>query len=670
MSGTGASRVSSTGIPAGKPAQAPPQAGAFTVEISGDDIEHFTQRGVKVWSNTTISFEVQRVDAGGGSSGSPPIAIAGPNLSFSAGSLVYLDGGQSADPDGDPLTFHWAIIDAPDAVLIADPSLEQISFTPVVAGVYSLRLTVSDGLLQGTDDVQIIVTAAENLPPTADAGPDQEVNVGTQVVLDGSRSSDPDDEAASLEFQWSVGATPGSIVVLSDPTTVSLRFTPTEPGKYVFGLSVSDGEATSSLDLVTVVAVQVIDRMDDMILVQEGVFTMGSDEGFPDEQPPHLVTLSSYWIDEFEVNTQQYESCTDAGGCTPAAQSAGCNSGMEDRGDHPINCVTWEQGQSYCGWAQKRLPTEAEWEKAARGSDERRFPWGDAPPSSGLLNYANNVGSTTPMGTYPDGLSFYGLHNMGGNVSEWTADFYDPDYYANSPSMDPLGPDDGSTRVARGASWTVGDFALELLTTSARLRLPLPLFDATIGFRCATDHVADGSKTVLPATTPEILIDNLGRALNNADETLYARLLHESFWFTENDVRGELVFRNGLEAESEIVQGIFDVFTFAFEFTLTDRSIEFGADHPPAFAGDPDGHPDDDWEVHRTAPRGARRARPFRGRVRMEALLEDGNGFHVDQMMTFKLVADGEDDLWRLVRWHNDPVSEGESWRLLKALFG
>ncbi len=285
---------------------------------------------------------------------------------------------------------------------------------------------------------------------------------------------------------------------------------------------------------VTAATVPAIDREADMIFVQEGVFTMGSDEGFPDEQPPHLVTLSSYWIDEFEVTTHQYESCTDAGGCTPAAQSAGCNSGMEDRGDHPINCVTWEQAQSYCGWAQKRLATEAEWEKAARGTDRRRFPWGDAPPSSELLNYANNIGSTTPVGTY-HGLSFYGLHDMGGNVSEWTADFYDPDYYANSPSMDPLGPDDGSTRVARGANWTAGDFALEPLTTSARLRLPPTLFDAAIGFRCVADHAADGSETVLPATTPEFLIDNLGRAFNNADGTLYASLFHESFWFTEND---------------------------------------------------------------------------------------------------------------------------------------
>ena len=155
-----------------------------------------------------------------------------------------------------------------------------------------------------------------------------------------------------------------------------------------------------------------------------------------------------------------------------------------------------------------------------------------------------------------------------------------------------------------------------------------------------------------PATTPEILMDNLHRAMRDRDKDLYETLLDQDFWFTETDCQGDLIMANGLEEELEIMggsrdgskPGIFDRFrTFEFEFQLIRRSVEPGAEHPEAFPGDPDGHPDEDWEV-------------FRGRVQMLLLDENGDGYRVDQIMTYKLRQD-DDGLWKIIRWIDDPLA-------------
>ena len=223
-----------------------------------------------------------------------------------------------------------------------------------------------------------------------------------------------------------------------------------------------------------------------MIEIPAGTFVMGTATGAADEGPEHTVQLGAYWIDKYEVSTVQYQACVDAGTCEPTGTTAGCNSVTNDRSDHPINCLNWAQADTYCLWAQKRLPTEAEWERAAKGDDGRTFPWGQEAPSRDLLNFNNNVGSTTRIGSYLLGISPFGVHDMSGNVQEWTGDFYAADYYTNSPTSNPRGPTEGVLRVVRGASWKLG-IPQEVLTTTVRFAFVPGTRDPSLGFRCAAD---------------------------------------------------------------------------------------------------------------------------------------------------------------------------------------
>ncbi len=417
----------------------------------------------------------------------PPVADAGPDLVIGAGAAVPLSALNSSDPNGDALTYSWSVIAAPDSVQLADSTAVQTNFIAIAVGEYRFRLRVSDGELSDEDEVVILVRASSNLPPIADAGEDQQVAQGSLVVLDGSGSSDPDGDVFDLRYHWSIGRVPGGTVALSDTAAVQPSFVAELPGEYVFGLSVSDGSLTSLQDVVTITVLErVFTEQGGMIEVPAGAFIMGSSTGAPDEGPEHRVELSSYWIDKYEVTAAQYQACVDTGTCGPAAATAGCNSTRADRADHPINCVNWQQAATYCLWSGKRLPSEAEWERAARGEDGRRYPWGEDAPNRELLNYNNAIGTTTPVGTYPLGASYFGLHNMAGNVQEWTGDFYAADYYANSPASNPPGPADGTLRVVRGASWKLG-VPQEVLTTTVRFAFVPDNGDNSLGFRCASD---------------------------------------------------------------------------------------------------------------------------------------------------------------------------------------
>jgi formylglycine-generating enzyme required for sulfatase activity len=186
--------------------------------------------------------------------------------------------------------------------------------------------------------------------------------------------------------------------------------------------------------------------------VPAGAFTMGSDEGLPDQRPAHRVTLSSFWIMQTEVTNAQYAHCVDAGACTAPANDRWNNS---DFAAHPVTGVTWQQANEYALWVGGRLPTEAEWEKAARGTDGRIYPWGNEITGNEQLNYNSSmgVGDTMPVGSYPQGASPYGVLDMAGNVEEWVGDWYGPVYYARSPEENPTGPNDGSAKVLRGGSY-------------------------------------------------------------------------------------------------------------------------------------------------------------------------------------------------------------------------
>jgi len=230
---------------------------------------------------------------------------------------------------------------------------------------------------------------------------------------------------------------------------------------------------------------QAIDGME-QVYVGAGPFVMGSDpndpSSEPDEWPAHRVVLGGFWIDRTEVTNAQYGLCVAAGACRPPLHSR--RFGRPELEDHPVLGVTWYEAGDYCRWAGRRLPTEAEWEKAARGTDGRAYPWGDGPPSAEVANFDQLFGETTPVGSFPAGASPYGAFDLAGNAWEWVADTYDDAYYQVSPARDPQGPPESvNWRVVRGGSWNTAAGALR----SANRFWSFPRRDYFDGFRCASD---------------------------------------------------------------------------------------------------------------------------------------------------------------------------------------
>jgi len=207
----------------------------------------------------------------------------------------------------------------------------------------------------------------------------------------------------------------------------------------------------------------------------------------PDELPLHPVTLDVYLIDKVEVTNARYQACVNAGGCTPLQESNSSTRhsyyGNPSYADYPVIKVNWNQAVAFCAWADKRLPTEAEWEKAAHGTDGRIYAWGNAAPGGTLANYNGNEGDTTPVGSYARGASPYGVMDMAGNVWEWTADWYDGEYYSRSPTGNPTGPAAGEDRVLRGGSWD--DDSGYARAAFRGNRDPDDWYNEYVGFRCA-----------------------------------------------------------------------------------------------------------------------------------------------------------------------------------------
>jgi len=219
-----------------------------------------------------------------------------------------------------------------------------------------------------------------------------------------------------------------------------------------------------------------------MALIPAGDFLMGCSPGDGEceaiEKPAHKVWLSEFWMDATEVTVAAYKKCVVAGKCSTPKTGGSCTWSTAEKDQHPVNCVDWDQARAFCAWAGKRLPTEAEWEKAARGGQtSARYGELDA-----VAWYDKNSGG----GTHPVGKkqpNAFGLHDMLGNVWEWCADWYDEGYYKGSPGRDPAGPGSGQFRVLRGGSWF--DKAGGRVRSSARGWL-LPVFwSDDFGFRCA-----------------------------------------------------------------------------------------------------------------------------------------------------------------------------------------
>ncbi len=212
-----------------------------------------------------------------------------------------------------------------------------------------------------------------------------------------------------------------------------------------------------------------------MVWVPAGEFTMGSDNGSPDEKPAHQVYLDGYWIYKNDVTVAQYRKfCEVTGRNMPEEPKWG----WQD--DHPIVNVTWYDAAAYALWAGVALPTEAEWEKAARGTDGREYPWGNEWDAA---KCQFNKQATAPVGSYPAGISPYGCLDMAGNVWQWCADWYGADYYSHSPTQNPTGPETGRERVVHGGSWeccySIGAPTRDSDNTPARR-------DKALGFRCVS----------------------------------------------------------------------------------------------------------------------------------------------------------------------------------------
>lgn len=238
-----------------------------------------------------------------------------------------------------------------------------------------------------------------------------------------------------------------------------------------------------------------------MIYVPAGEFLMGS----PDrdshalnlEKPQHWVYLDAFWIDRTEVTNDQYRQCVEAGVC---GQPAYWGDARFDGGGYPVVGVTWYSAVAYCEWAGVRLPTEAEWEKAARGGDDRIYPWGDefdgsranfcdrnCEESGRDASVDDGYAQTAPVGSYPAGASPYGGLDMAGNVYDWVSDWYDQTFYARSPSHNPLGPASGEYRVVRGGSWRNESADLR---SAYRGGTRPELQGSFIGFRCGLSNTA------------------------------------------------------------------------------------------------------------------------------------------------------------------------------------
>jgi len=213
---------------------------------------------------------------------------------------------------------------------------------------------------------------------------------------------------------------------------------------------------------------------------------------FTNEQPVHTVSLDAYLFDKTDVTVAMYTKCVNAGACKKPVSPY---YGDPTKDNYPVDWANWNDAQAYCQWAGARLPTEAEWEKAARGTDGRTYPWGNNPPTCALANTpfpnacTTGANGSTPVDSHPAGASPYGALDMVGNLMNWVSDWYSATYYTSSPSSNPTGPASGTDRVLRGSSWMgniVGNRAtVRASNDPAEVGYMFSGVGFPIGFRCS-----------------------------------------------------------------------------------------------------------------------------------------------------------------------------------------
>jgi formylglycine-generating enzyme required for sulfatase activity len=243
------------------------------------------------------------------------------------------------------------------------------------------------------------------------------------------------------------------------------------------------------------------------VFVPAGTLHMGGLDVFVenDELPVHDVTIKEFWLDQTEVTNGMYSLCVKAESCRPPQKTSSSKRASyfdnPEFQDYPVIQISWGDANNYCAWAGRRLPTEAEWERAARGDDMRTYPWGDEPPTERYANFDNLIRDTSRVGSYAAGASPFGALDMAGNVWEWVADFYDLDYYLTAPTAGPTGPPETMgrpQRVIRGGSyqdgWTeirVSNRGHDMGPNPAAAYGSPEIFGRTsvkIGFRCASSQ--------------------------------------------------------------------------------------------------------------------------------------------------------------------------------------
>ncbi len=260
------------------------------------------------------------------------------------------------------------------------------------------------------------------------------------------------------------------------------------------------------------------------VYVSAGSFTMGSGHG-SDGELVHTITLNAFWIDRTEVTNATYALCVKAGKCSAPKQTKSFTRnryyGNSQYDNYPVIYVSWNDAIKYCGWTGRRLPTEAEWEKAARGTDGRTYPWGNAAPDLNKLNYDYNVGDTTEVGKYPGGASPYGALDMAGNVWEWVSSQYKSYPYNATDGRESLTGNE--SRVLRGGAW---NYHMSGARASFRSWFDESLNNGTVGFRCASSPSSDwiGSPITAATSTPVRIgptqTSNLGQTKTYVDTAI------------------------------------------------------------------------------------------------------------------------------------------------------
>jgi formylglycine-generating enzyme required for sulfatase activity len=235
-----------------------------------------------------------------------------------------------------------------------------------------------------------------------------------------------------------------------------------------------------------------------LVLIPSGPYPMGvpvgDRDGGRDEYPRHIIEIAAFYIDKYEVTNGRYLDFVKATNHrvpqNPKNPTRNLWEGVaipESLADRPVVNVDWADAEAYCTWAGRRLPREAEWEKAAKGNNDWRFPWGNVEPTNKHLNFNQKwIGEKTlmPVGSYETGKSPYGVYDMAGNVWEWVNDWYDAKYYEKSPAKNPPGPENGTKKVIRGAGWQNETPTFRIFT---RVDSDPTIRNESTGFRCAMD---------------------------------------------------------------------------------------------------------------------------------------------------------------------------------------